>query len=199
MGDIRIQRLTGPALAARLPDLARLRIAVFRDFPYLYDGSQAYEERYLATYAGATGSVVVAAFDGDAVVGAATGVPLTNEPEVVTEPFRRLGYDVDRVFYFGESVLLRGYRGRGIGVAFFDEREAHARGFGRFTHAAFCGVVRPPDHPLRPKDYVPLDDFWRRRGFRPVPELGCSFSWKEIGDTAESSKPMRFWLKELVP
>ena len=48
---------------------------------------------------------------------------------------------------------------------FFDRREAQARSLGRFTHSAFCAVVRPPDHPLRPKDYVPLDAFWGRRGY----------------------------------
>ena len=31
--------LTGAAIEPALPDIARLRIAVFRDFPYLYDGS----------------------------------------------------------------------------------------------------------------------------------------------------------------
>ena len=42
---IRVERLTGAALAAALPDVARLRIAVFRAYPYLYDGDAAYEER----------------------------------------------------------------------------------------------------------------------------------------------------------
>ena len=35
--------LTGDAVAGALDDLARLRIAVFRDWPYLYDGDVAYE------------------------------------------------------------------------------------------------------------------------------------------------------------
>ena len=49
---LRVRVLTGadPALPAFVPDLARLRIAVFRDFPYLYDGTLAYEERYISTY-----------------------------------------------------------------------------------------------------------------------------------------------------
>ena len=36
--DIRIERWSGPALEQFIPELARLRIEVFRDFPYLYDG-----------------------------------------------------------------------------------------------------------------------------------------------------------------
>jgi len=36
--DIRIKRYSGAALQQYIPELARLRIEVFRDFPYLYDG-----------------------------------------------------------------------------------------------------------------------------------------------------------------
>lgn len=197
MSGIRLERLTGPALKDRLPDLARLRITVFRDFPYLYAGSLAYEERYLATYARTEGSVIVGAFDGERAVGASTGLPLAREPEGVRGPFARHGFDVERVFYFAESVLLPDYRGRGVGVRFFEEREAHARALGGFEFAAFCGVVRPVDHPRRPPAYVPLDAFWRRRGFAPVPGLVGGIAWQDLDEAGESEKPMQFWIKRL--
>ena len=41
----------GPEIASVINDLARLRVAVFRDWPYLYDGDAAYEREYLARYA----------------------------------------------------------------------------------------------------------------------------------------------------
>ena len=52
--------LTGEALAAALEDVARLRIRVFHDFPYLYDGDADYERDYLRAYQ-SPGAVVVAA------------------------------------------------------------------------------------------------------------------------------------------
>src|SRR5690606_17923419 len=107
--------------------LAELRIAVFRDFPYLYDGSLEYEERYLRTYANSPDSVIVLVRDGQRVVGASSGIPLADETEELKRPFLEQGLDVDRIFYCGESVLLAEYRGRGLGVRFFQEREAHAR------------------------------------------------------------------------
>ncbi|MFO1037784.1 MAG: GNAT family N-acetyltransferase [Geminicoccaceae bacterium] len=198
MADIRIERLSGADLIRLLPDLARLRITVFRDFPYLYEGSQAYEEKYVRTYAENEGSVVVAAFDGDKVVGASTGVPLIREPDSVQAPFVERGMDPASVFYFGESVLLKSHRGHGIGVRFFEEREAHARALGGFERTCFCGVVRPADHPRRPPDYVPLNDFWRKRGYRPMEGFIGHITWKDLDEAEASPKPMQFWTKEIA-
>jgi GNAT superfamily N-acetyltransferase len=196
MSGIRIEALTGARLKAHLPDVARLRIEVFRDFPYLYDGNLEYEARYIASFAASSNALVVAAFDGDAVVGASTAAPMATQMAEVTEPFRMRGEDLSRYFYFGESVLGSAYRGTGIGVRFFGERENHARACGA-SIAAFCAVVRPVDHPGRPKEYVPLDAFWQRRGFAQAPGLQCQLSWKEIGADDESRKVMQFWTKRL--
>ena len=95
-------------------------------------------------------------------------------------------------------MLLNPWRNRGIGVAFFDHREAHARALGRFAEACFCAVVRPGDHPLRPPGYRPLDAFWRRRGYRPAPALTARFDWPDLGDGGlDTVKAMRFWTKRL--
>jgi GNAT superfamily N-acetyltransferase len=197
--SIAVTRLTRDGLKAALPQLARLRIAVFRDWPYLYDGSLEYEQDYLAKFAEAEGAVVVAAYDGDAMIGAATASPMAGHAEEFAQPFRARGFDINRIFYFGESVLLKDYRGRGLGHAFFDHREAHARAAGPFTHTAFCGVVRPDDHPMRPVDYVPLDAFWKKRGYEKMDGMVTSFAWTDVGETAETKKPMQFWMKAIGP
>lgn len=196
--SVTLRALTGADLEAHLSDLARLRIAVFRDFPYLYDGDEAYERGYLRTYVETPGGVLVAALDGRRVVGAATGVPLIGEPDPVRAAVAGAGLDVATTFYFGESVLLPAYRGQGVGVGFFQAREDHARALGGMTHAVFCAVERPTDHPRRPADYVPLDDFWRRRGYAPLAGARCQFSWRDLDEPAESPKPMTFWARRLA-
>jgi GNAT superfamily N-acetyltransferase len=196
--SLRMQRLSGSRINAYLPELARLRITVFREFPYLYEGSAAYEENYLKTYVDAAASVMLIVWDGNTVVGASSGLPLLAETENVMRPFREQGYDLERIFYFGESVLLSAYRGQGLGVRFFEEREAHVRALGRFNRLCFCAVERPTDHPRRPADYVPLDRFWQKRGFVKHPELQTTFSWQDLDETSESPKPMTFWLKSLA-
>ncbi|MCY1520635.1 hypothetical protein D9M68_554170 [compost metagenome] len=195
--DIRLLR--GAEIAPHIDDLARLRIAVFREFPYLYDGTAEYEAEYLDTYARSADSLCVLVLDGGRMVGASTGLPLADETEEFRRPFADAGWDVRRIFYFGESVLLPAYRGLGLGVRFFEEREAHALRLKRFQRCAFCAVVRPPDHPRRPADYQPLNEFWARRGYFHHPELHTEYLWRDLDETEESAKPMSFWLKEIAP
>ena len=195
--SVSVAPLVGSAVKAALPDLARLRIEVFREWPYLYDGSYDYEHDYIANFAASEGAVIVVARDGARIVGAATAAPMGGHADAFAAPFLAAGYDISKIFYLGESVLLRAYRGRGIGHRFFDEREGHARKLGGFTQATFCAVVRPTTHPLKSESYVPLDGFWRKRGYEPVPGLVGAFSWRDVGEPDESEKPMQYWMRAL--
>lgn len=197
MANITIRRFSGAQLGAYIDAVAQLRIVVFRHFPYLYDGSMDYERKYLRTYLECPQAVVVVAFDGDAVVGCSTAIPMAFEEPAFQQPFVEHGYDPARIFYCAESVLRPEYRGQGIGVRFFDEREAHAAQIGAFDWYAFCSVVRPADHPLRPPGYEPLDRFWQKRGYAKHPELGAAYTWKDIDQPAETSKRLEFWLKSV--
>lgn len=174
--SLRVEPLTGVRLQAHLPDVARLRIEVFRAYPYLYDGDADYERQYIAAFSASPQSVIVAAFDGDEVVGASTAAPLSAQVKDITAPFRQKGDDLSAYFYFGESVLRPRHRGQGIGVRFFEIREAHARRCGA-RYAAFCAGGK--------------------RGYAVQPGLICNMSWKEIGAAEESPKQMQFWTKRL--
>lgn len=194
--SLTIRALTGPDLHAGLADLAALRIAVFAAWPYLYDGSVDYEAGYLREFMETPGSTLIAAIDGAKIVGAATASPMWGQKAEFRAPFEARGIAVDRLFYFGESVLLPHYRGQGAGHTFFDRREAHARAMGA-TAATFAAVMRPADHPARPADYRPLDTFWRARGYAPVAGFTTTLDWKEHGEAAESPKPMQYWMRDL--
>lgn len=193
---MRVERLTGRELVDALEDVARLRITVFRDFPYLYDGDVAYEREYLEPYRQSEDAILVAAFDGDRLVGASTGAPMEDHAEDFGAAFSGQHIDLKDIFYCAESVLLPEYRGRGLGHAFFDAREAHARALGR-RYVTFCGVVRPEDHPLRPETYRPLDGFWRKRGYAPVEGAVATFRWKDIDQPGETDHPLQFWMRRL--
>ncbi len=89
---MQIFALTGPDLEAALPQLAALRIAVFRDYPYLYDGSLGYEQGYLQALIHSRDSIIVAADDGGKIVGCATGSALEAHHEEFAAPFREHGF-----------------------------------------------------------------------------------------------------------
>lgn len=192
--DVRV--LTGRALEDVLEDVAALRIEVFREWPYLYEGDLAYEAEYLQAYRNSERAIVVGVFDGDRLVGASTGAPLSEHADDFAAAFDRQSHNLDAIFYCAESVLLPMYRGQGFGHRFFDLREAYARDHG-FAFCAFCGVVRPVRHPDRPADYRPLDGFWRARGYAPLEGAVAYFSWKDVGHVDQTQKPLQFWLRRL--
>ena len=194
---VEVFTVRGAAIGPFIPDAARLRIAVFRDWPYLYEGDDVYERDYLRTYSDNPDSLFVIARAGGEVIGLSTGIPLQAETEEVKAPFLAEGIDPAAVFYFGESVLLPDWRGRGLGVRFFEERERYARSLPGIRHAAFCAVDRPAAHPARPADYVPLDSFWTKRGFAKT-ALRTGFTWQEIGEAEASLKQLTFWMKAIL-
>ncbi|WP_458524728.1 GNAT family N-acetyltransferase [Onishia taeanensis] len=198
MNDLTLTTCQGQSITPYLDALARLRLRVFRDFPYLYDGDPADEADNLARYAESPQSLFVMAFDGETLVGAATGMPLAAELDAFRLPFTQHDYPLTDVFHYGESVLLPDYRGHGVGRAFMEAREDHAIRQG-FAIAAFCAVERDDHHPLKPADYRPLHDFWQGRGYRRSPTLATRLAWRDVGEREETHKPLAFWLKELTP
>lgn len=194
--SIDVQVLSKDAFAAALDDVAMLRITVFRAWPYLYDGDLTYERNYLAAYLESPDALVVGAFDGTRLVGVSTAAPLEDHAEELGAPLAALGYDLSDVYYCAESVLLPEYRGRGIGHAFFDAREAKARSLGR-KYMVFCSVKRPDDHPMRPETFRTNDAFWRGRGYEPLPGVMSEFSWRDIGEIEETRKKLQVWFRKL--
>jgi GNAT superfamily N-acetyltransferase len=194
-GAFTIEAITGPDIRQHLDAAADLRIRVFREFPYLYDGNLAYEAAYLNQFAAAPGAVLVLARNGQTIVGCATAMAMIGADPEFRQPFVKGGMALERIFYFGESVLDSDWRGRGIGHHFFDQREAQARQYGA-SITTFCAVQRPTDHPLRPANYRPLDPFWQKRGYIRRDDLNTEFSWKDIDQASETRKRMVFWTRE---
>ena len=196
--SLTLRSLTGSQIHDYLDGLADLRIQVFREWPYLYAGDHDYEKHYLKTFAESEGSLLVAAFADERLVGASTALPLEHEHEELREPLAQAEGlpPAEAWYYLAESVLLPDYRGQGAGRRFFEEREAHARELG-FAHTCFAAVQRDPDDPRRPEDYLELDPFWRRLGYTPHDDLVAHLAWQEVGEEEETPKPLKFWLKNL--
>ena len=197
--SLTLRALTGSQIHDYLEGLAELRIEVFNAWPYLYRGDFDYEKRYLKTFAESEGSLLVAAFADERLVGASTALPLEHEHGALRKPVEEAEGlpPVDAWYYLAESVLLPDYRGQGAGRRFFEEREAHAKRLG-FAHTCFAAIVRDSDDPRRPEDYRELDPFWRRLGYTLRDDLVAHLAWQEVGEEEETPKPLEFWLKTLT-
>ena len=192
----------GPEISAVVDALAALRMTVFREWPYLYEGDLEYERRYLSGYAKGDALVVVARDrdKGDGIVGASSGMPLIDHADDFRKAFDGSGIDLNNAFYCAESVMLSEYRGQGAGHVFFDQREAHARALG-FNLSTFCSVVRDAsrsvDKSVDTGRARSLDGFWRGCGYLPLDDVTAQFKWCDIGDTEETEKDLQFWMKRL--
>lgn len=180
-----------------LDGLSSLRITVFRDFPYLYEGSRDYEKKYLNRYIEARSSALFCIFDKSDLVGASTVLKLSEEDSAIQSPFAKNGNDLNAIYYFGESLLLKPYRGLGLGHYFFDAREDFAKKDKSCKLTTFCAVERQVGHPLRPPDYVPLNAFWQKRGYQKNESLFTELNWLDLNEQTETNKKMIFWTKKI--
>lgn len=196
MSELCLKTFRGNELKPYIPELAKLRMTVFREFPYLYEGDLEYETTYLETYCASTDAFMVVLFDGDNVVGAVTGIPLEHETEAFKRPFMERGYDLSKIMYIGELLLYPEYHGKGFGIGVGVECDKRAREYGA-SLTAFCAVERPKDHPYAPPRYRGLDALWRKYGYRKQPELMTTYAWKDVGESSQTEKPMVFWTKQL--
>lgn len=188
--------LTGFALGGSLDDLASLRINVFREYPYLYDGVREDELKYLRLYMGTPDAFVISVKDGGNMVGAATGVPLCYEHDSLIVPFKGTSYSVEELFYVGELLFYPKYRACGLGIRLLEQVVEHVRSLGKYRYLTCATVVRPDRHLLCPESYIKIDRFLARTGFELLPGVTASFAWKEA-DGNNYDHPMQFWIKEL--
>jgi GNAT superfamily N-acetyltransferase len=192
---LKILAFKGEEIHPYITDLAKLRIRVFKEYPYLYEGKLEYEMDYLQRYIASSESIMVIVFEGDHIVGVSTAMPLKFELVEFQQPFLSAKMDIEKIFYLGESVLDKAYRGQGVYRHFFEERELAAKKYGCHTYA-FCAVERSADDPRRPMEYKPLDEVWQRFGYQKHQDLFTDFNWPEVGEKQASSHRMVFWLKK---
>lgn len=197
MTDIHVRSFTGPHLKTYLHSIAKLRSEVFREYPYLHEINMAQQTEYIKKAATYKESIAVLIFDNTTLVGASVGLPLIAESAQLHQPFLERQLNIQNYYYFSASLLLKPYRGRGIGHHFFDVREAHVAHHKKFTHICFCVPLTSQEDPERPEEYLQLDDFWRKRGYVHHPDMQCRLSWTPVNAKQDPEKTMTVWIKEL--
>jgi GNAT superfamily N-acetyltransferase len=199
MTDIHVRSFTGAHIKTYIHSIAKLLEEVFREYPYLKETNIEQQIKYIKDAAAHKESIAVLIFDNTTLVGASIGLPLVAECKEIHHPFLERAISIPSYYFFSASVLLKPYRGRGIGHHFFDVREAHVQHHKKYAHICFCVPLRPEDDLEKPEDYLKLDDFWRKRGYIHQPDMLCELPWTAVHTQRSESKTMIFWIKNLVP
>lgn len=191
---VAFQTIYGLDVIPYLDDIARLRITIFREFPYLYEGSLAYEKEYLAKFSRSKESVTILAKDQEEVIGVFTGLPLHLEDETITRsiPQEKL---LDS-FYFSELLLLKAYRKQGIGKNLLQQMETIIKQKSVYQRIVFASILREENHPLKPLEYYSMDNAWKKYGYSKTTDT-CQILWKEINQSEETPKTLAIWEKVL--
>jgi len=197
MTDIHVRSFTGTHIKTYLHSIAKLLEEVFREYPYLKETNIEQQIKYIKDAAAHKESIAVLIFDNTTIVGASIGLPLSAESLEIHRPFLDRNLTIQNYYFFSASVLLKSYRGRGIGHHFFDVRETHVLHYKKYSHICFCSPLRPEEDPERPEDYLRLDDFWRKRGYKHHPEMQCQLAWTPVNTQDLEDKTMTFWMKQL--
>lgn len=197
MPNIKILHLTGIAIKPYIPMLSRLRAEVLQDYPYLAKDDLEKDMRYLKYLSHYNETIAVIILDGTKVIGFSIGIPMEKEISSNQIPLVAKNYNLSHFFYFSMSILLKKYHSRGFIHHFFDIQEQHVYHLKRFKRVCFNTVQRPENHSKRPRDYLPLDTFWKKRGYIEHPEIITQRSWIDIDDKEPSFKPLIYWIKNL--
>jgi hypothetical protein len=202
---IRIELFEGKDVTPFIDQISHLRIQIFREYPYLYQGDLDYEKNYMAAYATDPRALFAMAFNKDKVIGAITGIPLNSHSEIVREVKKKalsIGLPVSLYYYIGEALLLPEYRDNGIGrlihTAYLDiENIIRQQGF---QYASILTVKREENDTRKPENYRELEKIWSYLGFQKIPELETKYHWNTLLSDEKCEcieNAMDFWQKPL--
>ena len=192
-----IQLVAGQEVEQYIDDLALLRISVFREYPYLYEGNMEYERSYLQKFVQGEDCIIAVVLDNGHVVGAVSGLPLALEEAEVRGPWKKAS-SLDGVYYISEILLKPDYRGLGLGKQLMEALEEWVAASGKFTEIALATVVRPKDDPRRPATYRDAQRFFADRNYHIKEGVTCTIAWQEIDEADTTSKPLQFWSRKVT-
>lgn len=174
---------------------ADLRMTIFREYPYLYEGDLATEKQYFELFGDKT--ICMIAKDGPAIVGVIIGTPLQEIFKPLLKPLIEADINVEKMFYLADLLVLKSYRGKRIGHTLYELFEKEVQKTGKFSHILIREIFKSPGDPKKPFDYYSLDLFWDKRGFKKMEGISQQDKWKAIGDEEISLHTMIYQVKKL--
>lgn len=195
--NIRIRVFDGQSARAYFDDIARIRLTLFKEYPYLYEGTVAREAENFEPYFMSQRVTILLVFDNDQVVGFINSIPLEEEDAGTKAPFIEQGLPIEKYVYIGEVMLYPHYRGLGIAKTSLAFLEQKARTEG-FEYTTFITVERPEDHPCKTHGYQPLDAMWQHLGYARIPNAYAYYTWSQVDTQTPTNNVLAVWSKKLL-
>ena len=101
MTDIHVRSFTGTGLKPYLHSVAKLRVEVFKEYPYFEEPDLEGETQLLKKLFLNKESIGVLIFDNTTLVGVSLGYPLSIEEPALHRPFKEKQLNVESYFFFG--------------------------------------------------------------------------------------------------
>ena len=196
MRGIEIKVIQGMDARQYLNDIAEMRIVMFKEFPYLYDGSIEDERQYLEGYFKSETSTIILVFDGDEVVAFSSVISLADEMDEIKQPFIDKGLPLDEYAYIGEMMIKPEYRQQGLLYRLKEKQEAIIREH-RYQNVIFMTVYRDQDHIARPHNYKDPAIVWRHFGYEILPNMRIEMPWQRVDTGKEEMNYLDVWYKKL--
>jgi GNAT superfamily N-acetyltransferase len=191
--NITFEVVKGAQIKSIEQSFANLRISIFREYPYLYQGDLLTEKQYFDMFGDNT--ICVIAKDGSAIVGIIIGTPLQEVFKRLLEPLTEA--PIEKMFYLADILVLKSYRGQQIGHTLYQLFEKEVQKTGLFTNILIREIFKSPDDPKKPSDYYSLDLFWNKKGFKKMEGITQQDQWKAIGDDDLSFHTMIYQEKKI--
>lgn len=187
-----IRQFSGGEARAYAGEISRIRRAVFRHFPYLYAGSDEFENEHLESYFEHPETVVSLIFDNGHVGGECIDLPLRCQREILVNATTPSRVDVDKYVYLGECILEPDYRRKKLMPVILKDIYDRAKKRG-CTHACAIAVCRGDDDPQKPEGYSPFGVWMTKNGYDKVDGWVVEMEWPMMPDGVPRKHALQFW------
>lgn len=176
--------------------MARVYINMFKEFPYLYEGSIVEcEKNYLEGYFISNLSRILLLFKNERVVGVSVSLPVDEVKETkIKSTFLKKQLDTSKYFYIGGTVIEEPFRSLELIRTISKYHETHAKNNG-YSQLVFVTVKRNPFHPSQTVNYRTLEPIWQHLGYSLVEGIEVKDKWKQADTHQEEENTLHIWTK----
>lgn len=192
-----IKSFTGQEAERYIDQIAAIRLNMFKEYPYLYNGTVEIEKEYLQIYFKSSHANILLTFDSDDnVIGFSSSIPLSDEAEEIRAPFIEKQLNCDNYLYIGEGLIYPEYQGKNLvrQAAQIHEEIARSKGYKYLT---FMAVDRPEDHPCKPDNYRSTDGLFKHFGYTKFDNMNVTLTWNQLDTNQEATNTLSLWHKEI--